>query len=274
MSTRSIRKKIVSLLWTLGVLLIIYCFPKTVLGFLILVVVCGVYDFLRNGIYTAELAKKYFVGSGRNTWVLSPFNTFFDLVSGRNRGVYQMNQLPEECQRDLQQVIDKAMSHKDEIIQYLDGRMAQNKRGMLFFQWYGRKIDTELDIKELQQKFPYVKTVGVSVFNENQSTSFHFGPLRMMFRVLYNMAPAPHHDGVYIQCRKQKHFWHDNPLFIFDDTLLHASFNKNDAKRYCLFIDIVRPSYAPFIIRGVISGFAGAVFALRRVFYKNWKLIQ
>lgn len=274
MSIRNIRKKVVSALWTLAVLLLIYCFPKTVLGFLLLVVVCGVYDFLRNGIYTTELAKKYFIGNGRNTWVLSPFNSLFDLISKPNRGIYKMQDLPEDCQRDLQQVIDKAMSHKDEIIQYLDSRMAENKRGMLFFQWYGRKIDTELDIPELQQKFPYVKTVGVSVFNENRSTSFHFGPLRMMFRVLYNMAPAPHHDGVYIQCRNQKHYWHDDPLFIFDDTLLHASFNKNDAKRYCLFIDIVRPSYAPRIISGAIAAFASAAFTLRQGFYKNWKVIK
>lgn len=274
MSIRSPRKKMVSFLWMLGLLFIIYCFPKTVLSFLIMVAVCGAYDFLRNGIYTAELARKYFLGSGRNTWVLSPFNTLFDLVSRPNRGIYQMKDLPADCQRDLQQVIDNAMSHKDKIIQYLDGRMAQSKRGMLFFQWYGRKIDTELDIKTLQKKFPYVKTVGVSVFNENQSTSFHFGPLRMMFRVLYNMEPAPYHDGVYIQCRKQKHFWHDNPLFIFDDTLLHASFNKNDSKRYCLFIDIVRPSYIPIILNGAIAGFAGIAFVLRRMFYKNWKFIK
>ncbi|MCK3825947.1 MULTISPECIES: aspartyl/asparaginyl beta-hydroxylase domain-containing protein [unclassified Pseudomonas] len=274
MSKNAVGKKLVSLAWVLGVLLLIYCFPRSCLVFLLLVVCCGVYDFLRNGLYDRDTIKKYFIGNGRNTWVLAPFNTLLDLLSSRNRHVYTMQDLPPAWREDLQQVIDDAMARKDEIIGYLDERMAEKKRGMLFFQWYGRPIETTLDIPQLRKKLPFVKTIGVSVFNENRSTSFHFGPLRMMFRVLYNMAPAPHHEGVYIQVGKHKHYWHDDPLFIFDDTLMHASFNKNDAKRYCLFIDIVRPTLLPSVLNAVIAGFAGLVFTLRRVFYKNWKLIQ
>ncbi len=274
MSKHAVGKKLVSLAWVVGVLLLIYCFPRICLVFLLLVLFCGVYDFLRNGLYDRGTIKKYFVGNGRNTWVLAPFNTLLDLLSKRNRHVYTMQDLPPAWREDLQQVINDAMARKEEIIGYLDARMAEKKRGMLFFQWYGRPIETALDIPQLRKKLPFVKTIGVSVFNENRSTSFHFGPLRMMFRVLYNMAPAPHHEGVYIQVGKHKHYWHDDPLFIFDDTLMHASFNKNDAKRYCLFIDIVRPTRVPSVLNAVIAGFAGLVFTLRRVFYKNWKLIQ
>lgn len=274
MSKNAVGKKLVSLAWVVGVLLLIYCFPRTCLVFLLLVLFCGVYDFLRNGLYDRGTIKKYFVGNGRNTWVLAPFNTLLDLLSKRNRHVYTMQDLPPAWREDLQQVINDAMARKEEIIGYLDARMAEKKRGMLFFQWYGRPIETALDIPQLRKKLPFVKTIGVSVFNENRSTSFHFGPLRMMFRVLYNMAPAPHHEGVYIQVGKHKHYWHDDPLFIFDDTLMHASFNKNDAKRYCLFIDIVRPTRVPSVLNAVIAGFASLVFTLRRVFYKNWKLIQ
>lgn len=274
MSKSAVGKKLVSLAWVLGVLLLIDCFPRTCLVFLLLVVLCGIYDFLRNGLYDRATLKKYFIGNGRNTWVLAPFNTLLDLLSSRNRHVYTMHDLPPAWREDLHHVIDDAMAHKDEIIGYLDERMAEKKRGMLFFQWYGRPIETTLNIPQLRKKLPFVKTIGVSVFNENRSTSFHFGPLRMMFRVLYNMAPAPHHEGVYIQVGKHKHYWHDDPLFIFDDTLMHASFNKNDAKRYCLFIDIVRPTPLPTVLNAVIAGFAGLVFTLRRVFYKNWKLIE
>ncbi|AZE93686.1 hypothetical protein C4J95_1611 [Pseudomonas orientalis] len=274
MSKNAVGKKLISLAWALGVLLFIDVFPHISLVFLLLVLVCGVYDFLRNGLYDRATIKKYFVGNGRNTWVLAPFNTLLDLLSRRNRHVYTMQDLPPAWREDLQQVINDAMARKEEIIDYLDARMAEKKRGMLFFQWYGRPIETALDIPQLRKKLPFVKTIGVSVFNENRSTSFHFGPLRMMFRVLYNMAPAPHHEGVYIQVGKHKHYWHDDPLFIFDDTLMHASFNKNDAKRYCLFIDIVRPTLLPSVLNAVIAGFAGLVFTLRRVFYKNWKLIQ
>ncbi|MBD8146581.1 aspartyl/asparaginyl beta-hydroxylase domain-containing protein [Pseudomonas fluorescens] len=274
MSKNAVGKKLISLVWVIGVLLFMDVFPHISLVFLLLVLFCGIYDFLRNGLYDRDTIKKYFVGNGRNTWILAPFNTLFDLLSRRNRHVYTMQDLPPAWREDLQQVIDDAMARKEEIIDYLDARMAEKKRGMLFFQWYGRPIETALDIPQLRKKLPFVKTIGVSVFNENRSTSFHFGPLRMMFRVLYNMAPAPHHEGVYIQVGKHKHYWHDDPLFIFDDTLMHASFNKNDAKRYCLFIDIVRPTLLPSVLNAVIAGFAGLVFTLRRVFYKNWKLIQ
>jgi len=43
-----------------------------------------------------------------------------------------MRELPPAWREDLQQVIDDAMAHKDEIIGYLDERMAEKKRGMLF----------------------------------------------------------------------------------------------------------------------------------------------
>ena len=48
MSKSVIRKRLASAAWVLGVLLFIYCFPKTTLVFLMLVVFCGLYDFLRN----------------------------------------------------------------------------------------------------------------------------------------------------------------------------------------------------------------------------------
>jgi beta-hydroxylase len=121
------------------------------LVFLALVLVCGIYDYLRNGLYDIPTFKKYFVGNGRNTWLLAPFNTLFDLLSSRNRHIYTMRDLPPAWQEDLQQVINDAMAHKDEIIGYLDARMAEKKRGMLFFQWYGRPIETSLDIPELRK---------------------------------------------------------------------------------------------------------------------------
>ncbi|MEO8492958.1 MAG: beta-hydroxylase, partial [Pseudomonas sp.] len=125
MSNGAVRKKLISAAWVIGVLLLIYCFPRTTLVFLLLVLVCGAYDFLRNGLYDSDTIKKYFIGNGRNTWILAPFNTLFDLLSSRNRHVYTMRDLPPAWREDLQQVIDDAMARKDEIISYLDERMAE-----------------------------------------------------------------------------------------------------------------------------------------------------
>ena len=88
---------------------------------------------LRNGLYDRDTIKKYFIGNGRNTWVLAPFNTLLDLLSSRNRHVYTLNDLPPAWREDLQQVIDDAMARKDEIISYLDERMAREETRHVVF---------------------------------------------------------------------------------------------------------------------------------------------
>lgn len=272
--SKKTRKIITYLAVFLAVSFAAYHHPALVGGGIALLVVCGLYDFCRNGVGDVAIMKKYFLGGGRNTWLLSPLNTLVDLISKPNKHIFELHELPDDCSREIRQVVDLSMRYKSEIINYLETRLHSNKRGMLFFQWYGRKTSNGLDIPELRKQFRYIKTIGISVFNENQSTSFHFGPLRMMLRVLYNISPPQHNDGVYIQVKDHKHYWHDHPLFIFDDTLLHASFNKGGDKRYCLFVDIIRPSYAHGVLSGAVLGFSRLVFGLRRAFYKNWKSIE
>ncbi|MEW9678404.1 aspartyl/asparaginyl beta-hydroxylase domain-containing protein [Pseudomonas sp. TE50-2] len=272
--SKKTRKTVTSLAVFVVVVFAAYSHTALVGVVVALYAVCGLYDFARSGVNDAAIIKKYFLGGGRNTWILSPLNTLMDLISKPNKHIYKLHELPDECSREVRQVIDLSMKYKSEIISYLETRLHSNKRGMLFFQWYGRQTINGLDIPELRQRFKYIKTVGVSVFNDNQSTSFHFGPLRMMLRVLYNISPPRNNDGVYIQVKDHKHYWHDHPLFIFDDTLLHASFNKGGGKRYCLFVDIIRPTYAYGILNGIVMGFSRLVYGLRRAFYKNWKSIE
>lgn len=51
----------------------------------------------------------------------------------------------------------------------------------------------------------------------------------------------------------KKHLWNrDGNLFIFDDTILHQSFNLTDLERNCLFIDILRPSFLAFILNKIM----------------------
>jgi beta-hydroxylase len=56
-----------------------------------------------------------------------------------------------------------------------------------------------------------------------------------------------HHDGFYIECQNQKHFWHDNPLYIFDDTLFHRSVNEymTHGGHTAGSSDIMRPTRFP-----------------------------
>ena len=63
-----------------------------------------------------------------------------------------------------------------------DLKNKEDNRTMLFYQWYGYKLDDT--IPEFNND--YIKTIGVSLFREKTSTSRHFGPLRMTYRILYN----------------------------------------------------------------------------------------
>jgi len=247
---------------------IVWLLPKLSLFYII----CGLVDFRRSHRYEGSNWRRYFFGNGVLTWALSPFNLLMDLLCLRNHGIYQLKDLPEECQQEVRQMMATASS-KPEIITELSRRMEEKKRGMIFFKWYGKNITNSLTIPEFHQPFKYIKTIGVSIFNKNQRTSTHYGPLRITLRVLYNLVPLQN-DGVYIQAANQKHLWHENPLFIFDDTLVHQSVNGSEHLRYCMFVDILRPSRHLSLLGKLLSVVKSLIVSFNRIFYKNWDMIK
>jgi beta-hydroxylase len=70
------------------------------------------------------------------------------------------------------------------------------------------------------------------------------------------------------------HYWSEDKLFIFDDTLLHQSFNETDKWRYCMFIDIVRPSHVPAIMNFILGCIQVLSGRFNSIFYQRWKLIR
>jgi len=234
-------------------------------------ILCGLIDFQRSKRFEAANWKRYFLGNGILTWVLSPVNLFMDLLCRKNKGIYQLSDLPEECQGEIRQLMTTA-DNKPELIAELGKRMEEKKRGMIFFKWYGKNVTNTLTIPEFHQPLKYIKTIGVSIFNKNQSTSIHYGPLRLTLRVLYNLVPLKN-DGVYIAAANQKHLWHDNPLFIFDDTLVHQSVNGSDHLRYCMFVDILRPSAHLSLLEFFLNVLRNMIVSFNRIFYKNWDMI-
>jgi beta-hydroxylase len=203
----------------------------------------GLIDVLRNKHRDEKLFERYFLGNGIPTWLLSPFNLLVDLISYRNKGIYQMADLPPEWRAEVDGVLDVFRQRREEII------------------------------AEFKRDFRFIKTISVSIFSGKESTSFHYGPLRLTLRVLYNLTPV-RHDGIFIECQGEKHFWHDNPLYIFDDTLMHRSVNEYDARRYCVFMDIVRPTPFPGFLSGLVSVVALVAERINTIFYKNWKMLR
>jgi aspartyl/asparaginyl beta-hydroxylase (cupin superfamily) len=238
-----------------------------------ILVVCGALDISRHRKITYELIEKYFMGNGIGTWLLSPVNLIADLLSYRNKGQYALADLPPTHRDEIEACVRALIDNRDRLKAHIAKTMGESKRAMLTFKWYDAKQTTDLTIPAFDKEYRYIKTIALSVFNTRERTSWHFGPLRLTFRVLYNLDPIDSRD-VYIEVDDTVHYWRDNPLFIFDDTMFHRSINDVDQIRYCLFMDIVRPNHVQraFDIGVQVASATSGWF--KRVFYKNWSFVR
>lgn len=233
----------------------------------------GLIDFLRNRRCTPASLDRYFAGNGVFTWLLSPLNLFVDLLCFpfRNRGIYRPTDLPREYQEEIAALID--IAHRSDLVAKLAEKFGDKKRGMIFFKWYGKNVDASVPVPEFHRQFRFVRTIGVSIFNAQQSTGKHFGPLRITLRLLYNVNSVTSPNAL-IQVGGHTHRWCEEKLFIFDDTLQHQSCNESDEVRYCLFVDILRPSYVPRVLDALLASVRVLVARFNRVFYKHWTFIK
>lgn len=251
-----------------------YALPKIALIY----IACGLYDVLRNTERSPELFEKYFLGEGlpfwlpSPVWLLSPLNTLLDLLSlpYRNRGIFTLNDLPMEHQEEIARLIRSTRSR--DLIDQLQPVASAERRSMFFSKYYGINVDKVGKFSEFHENCKLIVTVGVSVFNKRQSVSKHFGPLRATFRVLCNINEMTD-DSAYIVVGRSKRYWREDKLLIFDDTLFHQSINEFDQPRYCLFVDIIRPTtlrvaFRTFVhlVGGLTSGGAN------KLFFRQWKV--
>jgi Aspartyl/Asparaginyl beta-hydroxylase len=250
-------------------IVVAYFLPKIFAAY----VVCGILDVRRNRPINADTLRRYCFGNGLLTWLLSPFNLLMDVLTipYRNKGIYELDDLPPAYRDEIRAVIASAENHRLSTV--LESRMQSYGRGMIFFKWYGRNMPASIDVPEFHAPYKYIRTIGVSVFNKRQSTSTHFGPLRTTLRVLYNINPICE-LGAYIMVGDRVHRWCENRTFIFDDTLQHKSCNETDRVRYCLFVDILRPSLFSILIGAIVAILGTILLPFRGEFYKHWKLVK
>src|SRR5262245_42922372 len=246
-----------------------YVFPKIALFYAI----CGAYDVSRSRPLNAELLRRYFIGNGFGTWMLSPFNSLLDLLSLPfvNKGVYRLADLPPAWQDEVKRLVQAA---KDaDLVRQLEEQSSQYQRTMIFFRWYGANVNSSLSVPAFHQPWKYIQTIGVSVFNRKVATSWHFGYLRASLRLLYNLNDMSDASS-YIIVGDTTSYWRDNKLFIFDDTLLHASVNDTEQARYCLFVDMVRPTLFPRVMAGVVTLVGYLTERFKFLYYGHWKIIK
>lgn len=229
-------------------LVVAYTLPWLALFYL----ACGMYDVGRNRKPDLTTLRLYFFGNDALLWLLSPLNTLFDLLAlpHINKGVYRLEDLPPGYREEVKRLIETA--ERESLVARLDERSKAHPRAMVFFKWYGVNVDTFVSVPAFHQKWKYVCTIGVSIFRRKVSTAKHFGYLRATWRVLYNLNDL-HDHSAYIVVGDQTSYWRDNKLFIFDDTLLHQSFNETEQTRHCMFVDIARPSPLPRLMGAVVT---------------------
>lgn len=241
--------------------------------FLVFYLLCGVIDVCRNKPTDVDTVMRYFTGNGIFTWLLSPFNILLDLISDKNPGIYRLLDLPSSYQEEISTLIHDFDANRDFIKKEMASRLSEIERGMLFFKWYGDNLDTSFKVPAFHKQYKFVKTIGVSVFNRQKATSTHFGPLRVTLRLLYNLSPSSEGE-VYIQVGGKRHYWRDEPLFIFDDTLQHKSVNYSEELRYCMFVDIIRPSKLIRVLSAILTLTKHITAKSNSIFYKKWVFIK
>lgn len=266
---RTVRKSIKYILVTAVFVVVAYFFPIP----LIALILCGIWDVSRNRGLNASVFRQYFLKNGIGTWFASPVNILMDILALPywNKGVYQLEDLPQAYQEEINALLKTA--DRGDLVARLESYMGDSPRAMVFFKWYGRDQDAPIEMPEFNRKYRYVRTIGVSAFKEREGTSRHFGPFRPSLRVLYCLNDIKD-ESSYIKVGPVENRWKDNKLFIFDDTLLHQSFNETDAPRYVLFVDILRPSYVPFVFDFAVSLIRVFFRGINGVFYKNWKMVN
>lgn len=264
-------KKTLKKLGKISLIFIPVCifFPLLSLIYIIL----GLVDVSRNKPLDADTAKRYFLGNGILTWMLSPFNLFLDLISDKNKGIYQLADLPEAYRQEINALIQDVDLNKELIKKEMAARLTEVDRGMLFFKWYGDNLNSSFTLPCFHKQYKYIKTIGVSVFNQHKATSIHYGPIRITLRLLYNLSPSQEGE-VYIQVAGTRHYWKNNPMFIFDDTLQHQSVNYSNEIRYCMFVDLIRPSKFNGVLSTLLNWTKVLTAKRNNVFYKKWVLLK
>jgi hypothetical protein len=246
-----------------------YYFPKIALFYAI----CGAYDVSRNSGLTLSTLRRYFIGNGILVWILSPINILLDLLSLPyiNKGVYRLEDLPPSHQNEVRRLIQ--IADDADLVRQVEERSKEHKRTMIFWRSYGVKVDAIVTVPVFHEPWRYIQTIGLSVFNKRITTSLHFGWLRPTLRVLYNINDIKD-KSAYIVVGDTTNYWCDDKLFIFDDTLMHRSANETDQLRYCMFVDILRPSPFRRVMEAVVAAEGYLNKKFKFISYSGWTLLS
>lgn len=241
----------------------------------LLYLITGFYDVARQKSRDKKfLFYQYFLVNGTLAWIFSPINALVDIlcIPFYNKQVYSLNDLPKKHIEEITKIINECP--RSYLVSAIENLALTEGRSMLMYKWYGFNVENNYSVPLFHENFEKIMTIGVSSFKAQTSTTKHFGWLRAGVRVLINIDPNVD-EGAYIVVNDKAHVWKtDGEVYIFDDTVLHVSYNLTNSTRNCLFIDIVRPSYLDFVLKAFVK-FLGLLSRIPFVSKSsNWKIIK
>jgi aspartyl/asparaginyl beta-hydroxylase (cupin superfamily) len=123
-------------------------------------------------------------------------------------------------------------------------RLTDDERWRMYLlRLYGAPVERNLascpTTAALLEGVPDLVTAFFSVLEPGKVLRLHPGPLKGVLRCHLPLQVPP--GDVAIRVGREVRTWEEGRLLVFDDTYLHTAWNRSDAPRVVLFMDLVRP---------------------------------
>ena len=132
-----------------------------------------------------------------------------------------------------------------------------------FFYAYGIKAVANCrrcpETTRLLKKMPGMKTAFFSILAPGKHLPPHRGPYKGVLRLHLGLLIPEPAELCAIRVGSETRHWQEGRVMIFDDTFEHEAWNRTDAVRVVLFVDIMRPMRFPASLLNAVMTWAIAL---------------
>jgi beta-hydroxylase len=227
------------------------------------------YTFIVTGAYVhfrGKVRHKFWRQLLDHSTIMAPYNCFVYATSAvPNKPYIGLDHFPDlkPLQDNWQTIREEALGLFDE--GYIKAASQHNdlafhsffKTGWtrFYLKWYGDALPSALTLcpktVEMVNKIPRLNAVMFAMLPAGSKLGAHRDPFAGSLRFHLGLV-TPNSDDCYISVDGEDYSWRDGEGVVFDETFIHAAYNKTDSDRIILFCDVERPlrwKFARFINR-------------------------
>lgn len=120
---------------------------------------------------------------------------------------------------------------------------------MFFFLTYGVAVERNCALCPATvaavRRIPGIITACYAILDPGKELPLHYGPYKGVLRYQLGVRVPRDWRNCAITVAGETRPWREGESLMFDDTFLHAAYNRTDQPRLVLFVDFVRPMYFP-----------------------------